>query len=167
VAEKEPWDSSDEKAKELTADMFGGWEALNEIAKPIRRSLNRKDAKEILRRIAENGPLTSKSGISARLSGSTIGKIVSRDAVNKSSTKAAHYQAIANTDRLFSNAIEPWEFEMNPHKNNQGLRARRYLYAPLEYEGAIITVKFTVKEYQDPFLEKKLYSIEAIQVEIG
>ena len=134
--------------------MFGGWEVINEISKPIRSSENRKDAKEILQRIALSGPLTNKSGITARLPGSTICKIVSRDAVNKPCSKAAHYQAIANADKLFLNAIEPWKFALNPNKNNQGLLSIRYLCAPLEYEGKIISVKFTVKEYQNPDLEK-------------
>jgi hypothetical protein len=96
----------------------------------------------------------------------SIGKIVSQDAVNISCDQAAHYHAVANIDKFFSNAIEPWKFELNPTKNNQGLKARRYLYAPMEYEGRIIPVKFTVKEYDDPKLSKKLYSIEAIDVEL-
>jgi hypothetical protein len=67
---------------------------------------------------------------------------------------------------LYSNAIEPWEFELNPHKNNTGLKTRRYLYAPMEYNEKITVVKITVKEYADTDLQNKLYSIEAVDVDL-
>jgi len=65
---------------------------------------------------------------------------------------------------LFSNSIEKWEFELNPKKNNAALKKRRYLYAPMEYEDRIVPVKLTVKEYIDIKSEKRIYSIEAIDV---
>jgi hypothetical protein len=74
----------------------------------------------------------------------------------------AHYLAAANVDKYFSNAIEPWFFELNPNKNNEGLKARRYLFAPMEYQGRIVIIKFTVKEYHGA--ENKLYSIEALDI---
>jgi Golgi nucleoside diphosphatase len=74
--------------------------------------------------------------------------------------------AVANIDKLFSNAIEPWKFELNPGKNNDDLAARRYLYAPLEFDSKLIPVKITVKEYKDIALGMRLYSIEAIDVEL-
>jgi hypothetical protein len=165
--QKEPWDSSVEKAKGLKLSDFGTLEEVGVKAAPIRTAKNRKEAKEILKTISSQGLLTSSAGVAARLSSDTIGKIVSRDALNSSFDKLAHYHAAANLDKLFSNAIEPWKFELNPGKNNQGLKARRYLYAPLEYQGIIVPVKFTVKEYSDPALENKLYSIEAINVILG
>ena len=59
-----------------------------------------------------------------------------------------------------------WEFALNPDKDNTGLKARRYLYAPMEYDGKIAVVKITVKEYADTDLQNKLYSIEAIDVDL-
>ncbi|MDR2901004.1 MAG: hypothetical protein LBV20_05750 [Treponema sp.] len=79
----------------------------------------------------------------------------------------AHYLAAANIDKLYFNAIEPWKFELNPNKENDGLNSRRYLYSPMEYGGKITIVKITVKEYIDTELQNKLYSIEAIDVELG
>ena len=63
---------------------------------------------------------------------------------------------------MFPNAIEPWSFELNPAKNNDGLKARHYLYAPMSFHEKILVVKFTVKEYINPDIENKMYSIEAI-----
>jgi hypothetical protein len=91
-----------------------------------------------------------------------VGKLVSSVSVHSSFSPEAHYLAAANTDKYFSNAIEPWLFELNPNKNNEGLKARRYLFAPMEYRGRIVIIKFTVKEYHGA--ENKLYSIEALDI---
>jgi hypothetical protein len=131
-------------------------------AKPLRTAHDRNQAKVILKEIMNNGMLVSKSGLIARLTSKAIGKLVSSDALNKSYDKKVHYLALANLDRLFSFAIEPWQFLLNPDKNNQGLKARHYLYAPFEYNNSVIIVKFTVKEYTQPDLINTLYSIEAL-----
>jgi hypothetical protein len=163
----EHWNSSAEKAKELKIEDFGSPEAVREMAKPIRTAQNRYEATIILKEIIKKGPLTSKSGLTARLPGKSIGKIVSSEAVNASFNKKAHYLAAANMDKLFSNAIEPWEFELNPQKNNQGLKKRKYLYAPMEFNNKLIPVKFTVKAYLDEKLMDILYSIEAIDANLA
>ena len=108
--------------------------------------------------------MTSKSGLSARLTGKSIGKIVSSEATNASFDKDIHYLAAANLDRLYSNAIEPWQFDLNPGKNNDGLKNKRYLYAPLAVGDKVKLIKITVKEYLSEELTNKLYSIEAINV---
>jgi len=162
VVKKEPWDSSSEKAKTLKIDDFGTPDEVRKMAKPIRTASNRREATEILKEIIKHSPYTSKSGLTARVPGKIIGKMVSSEAVNASFLPEAHYLAVANIDRLFSNAIEPWFFELNPNKNNDGLKARRYLFAPMDFNERIVVVKFTVKEYINSELGKKMYSIEAI-----
>ena len=159
---KEPWDSSTEKAKSLSLEDFGAFDEVGEMAKPRRVAGNRQEAAIILKEIAQKGVLTNKMGLKARLSGKAIGKIVSNQAMNTSFRPEVHYLAAANLDYLFKNSIEPWQFELNPNKNNDGLKERHCLYAPLEYEGAIVWVKITVKEYVSDGLENKLYSIEVI-----
>jgi len=161
--DKQPWDSSNAKAKELELPDFGLPEEIRKLAKPHRTAHNRYEAKVILKEILQRGPVVSKTGLSARLTSETIGKLISSDALNKSYDKILHYCALANLDRLFSLAIEPWEFELNPNKNNQGIKARHYLYAPFEYQGSIRIVKFTVKEYQAG-ITNKLYSLEALDI---
>jgi hypothetical protein len=162
-----PHDASNEKAKEFQITDFGSPEEVLEQAKPFRYAASRQEADAILKMIAQQGPLTSKSGLTAHLTSKTIGKIVSSDALNKSFGVAAHYQAAVNLDRLFPIAIEPWQFELNPEKNNQGLKARRYLFAPMLYEENMVVVKFTVKEYLNPDNRNNLYSIEALDIILG
>ena len=164
---KEPWDSSSEKAKTLKIEDFGAPEEVREMAKMPRTAQTRKETIAILKKIAATGSLTSKSGVVVSLSGKSIEKIVSERALHQSFNILVHWQAAANADILFSNAIEPWEFELDPQKNNENLKDRRYLYAPMEYKERILPVKFTVKEYKQEGLDRRLYSIEAIAVNLG
>jgi hypothetical protein len=163
---KEPWDASSEKAKILTVDDFGDAEEVRENAKPVRLASSRMGATEILKGIIKSNPYTSKSGLTARIPGKSIGKMVSSEAVNASFNQEAHYLAVANIDKLFLNAIEPWFFELNPNKNNDGLKIRHYLYAPLKYGKRIVVVKITVKEYENQSLASKIYSIEVIDTDV-
>ena len=163
---KEPWDSSSEKAKTLKIEDFGTPEEVREMAKPIRTAKNRYEAAIILKEITDKGPLTNKNGLVVTLSSDSRGKIVSSKALNTSYGQKAHFLAVANLDKLFFNSIEPWKYELNPNKNNNELKDRRYLYAPLEFDKKIMPVKITVKEYKDESLGKRLYSIEAIDVEM-
>jgi hypothetical protein len=163
---KETWDSSTEKAKTLKIEDFGTLDEVREMAKPVRFAENRHEAAKILKEIANHGPLTNKHGLTVTLSSDSRGKIVSNKALNTSYGQKAHFLAVANLDKLYFNSIEPWEYELNPKKNNDDIKARRYLYAPLIFDNRIIPVKMTIKEYKDAILGKRLYSIEAIDVEL-
>jgi hypothetical protein len=158
----EPWDTSRAKARELRLEQWGTPEEVAAIAVPIRRARGRKEAVEILKELANRNPFTSRSGLMARLQRRSVGKLVSAVAVRASFSPEAHYLAAVNIDKLFSNAIEPWFFELNPDKNNEGLLTRRYLFAPMEYMERIAIIKITVKQYTAA--ENKLYSIEALDI---
>jgi hypothetical protein len=163
---KEPWDSSNKKAAELKISDFGTLGEVREMAKLIRTAKDREEATKILKEIARKGELTTKSGIVASLSGKSVDKIMSGQASRQSFNQKVHWQAAANVDKLFQNAIEPWKFDLDPGKNNENLKDRRYLYAPMEYEDAILPVKFTVKEFKQQDTGKRIYSLEAIAVKI-
>ena len=158
----EPWDAVHAKVNELHPDLWGTPEIVAVISKPIREASNRKLATVILKTIAGHNPFTSKSGLTARLRRRAVGKLVSSVAVHSSFSPEAHYLAAANIDKFFTNAIEPWLFELNPNKNNEGLKARRYLFAPMEFQKRIVIIKFTVKEYYKS--DNNIYSIEALDI---
>ena len=162
----EQWDKSREKAKELRLELWGTLDNVMNMALPLRQASSRQVAMDYLKEIASYSPFTSRSGLTARLSKRSLGKIVSHAAIINSFCPEAHYLAAANIDKLYSNAIEPWEFELNPNKDNTGLKSRRYLYTPMEYEGKITVVKITIKEFEGIDLQKNLYSIEAIDVDL-
>jgi hypothetical protein len=164
---KEPWNSSTEKAEILKVEDFGAPEIVEETAKPVRFAWDRRAAVDILKEIIKTTPvLTSKSGIKTRILSKSVGKLVSSNAVKASFDEKAHFLAVVNLDWLFAHAIEPWKFELNPNKNNQGLKERKYLYAPLVYDGTLIPVKFTVKSYQKNDLLDKIYSLEVININL-
>jgi len=158
----EPWDSVRARVGELRPDLWGTQEEVAAMSAPSRWAGNRKDATDILKELAGRGPFTSRSGLTARLRRKSISKLVSGVAVGSSFSPEAHYLAAANIDGLFANALEPWLFELNPNKNNQGLKARRYLFAPMEWTGKVVMVKFTVKEYHEA--ETGIYSVEALEL---
>ena len=81
---KEPWNISSEKAKILKIEDFGTLESVREHARTVRTALNRYEATQILKEIIKHGPYTSKSGLTARIPGKSIGKLVSSEAVNAS-----------------------------------------------------------------------------------
>jgi hypothetical protein len=170
---KEPWGSSSEKAKALKIEDFGTLDEVREMAKPIRYAKSRLEAEKAIENIISNNntvkrsaiELKNKNGFSAFLRRSSIGKLVS-GIQEKGTPNDALWQAVANIDKLFINSIEPWRFDLNPNKNNDGLKDRRILYAPMKYAGRILPVKLTVKEYLDPQAKAKLYSIEAIDFDL-
>jgi hypothetical protein len=156
---------SSKRAHELRLDSFGTPEEVREMAKTERNVYTRGEARIILRAIV-NQPLTSKAGIEATLSNNAIEKILSGKAVDKSFESKAHFLAVANLDKLFSQAIEPFNFPFDPSKSNENYRAVRRLYAPMAYKENIILVKFTVMEMRNETEGKRIYSLEAINVDL-
>jgi hypothetical protein len=89
---------------------------------------------------------------------------LSGTSVEDSHNYKAHILAAGNIDQLYTNAIEPWNFEMNPDKNNDGLISVHRLFAPMEYEGIINVAKITVKEMKNPNDGNRIYTIKTLDV---
>ncbi|MCL1993482.1 MAG: hypothetical protein FWG66_11115 [Spirochaetes bacterium] len=158
-------EDSTEQAKELALSMFGTPEEVREMAKMERKAESYDEAREMVLGLV-NKPLQSRSGLVATLSKKSVDKILSGTAVGKSFDKDAHLLAAANIDKLFSNAAEPFKFPLKPEKHNENYRAVRRLYSPMLFEKRIIPVKFTVLEMLNPKDGKRLYSLEAIDVDL-
>jgi hypothetical protein len=165
--------SIDDFVKSLKFKDFGTPEEIAEMAKPIRNVKNRDEAKAELKKISDSGEMTSKSGLKAILPKRNIPEIVNIKQKNIPTTPEAkkkyylaHFQAAANLDNLYKNAIEPKDFTLNPNKNNQDLKRRHYLFSPMEFEGKIFPVTITVKEFLDNIRGTKLYAIEFVDIEL-
>ena len=165
MVRKEPWDRSIEKAKSLKKSDFGTPEEIREMAAMPLTAASFIEARNILLSLV-NKPMLSKSGLYAIISKKSIKEILSGKAVGKSFNLEAHLKAAANIEKLYSNAIEKWEFELDSHKNNDSLEDRKYLYSPMEYDSRIVIVKLTIMKYKDIKTEKRLYSIQAINVDL-
>jgi hypothetical protein len=156
---------STEQAHELTLDMFGTLEEVREIAKTVEQAQTRDEARNILKNLIGK-PLKSRAGIEATISNNSIEKILSGKASDKSYNAKAHFLAVANLEKLFSNAIEPFKFPLNPDKRNENYKEVRRMYAPMAFEGRIIPVKFTVMVMMNEIEGKRIYSLEAIDVDL-
>jgi len=158
--------SSTSRVNKLRFEMFGTPEEVVYMAKTVCTASTREEAREILKWII-NKPLTSRAGIIATLSNNSMEKILSGKAVNKSFSREAHFLAAANLEHLFSNAIEPFIFPVNPSKHNENYKQIRRLYAPMKFKDTIIPVKFTVFEMMNEKEGTRIYSLEAIDFPMG
>jgi len=156
-------DIGTEFAGNLKPEEFGTLEELAEKAEPKRHITDQQHAEMIFNEISVGGHLENAAGINARIVRSTKNKIFGGKAIYKSFDKEAHFLAIANADKLYSNAIEK-TFPLDPGKNNTGIAERKFLFSPMKYKDRIVPVKFTVLKYDNK--DQNLYSIEAIDVDI-
>jgi len=164
--EQESWDSSDQKAHELDISIFGTHEEIHQKAEMPRRAYSFDEANKIIDTLI-NKPLVSVHGLTAFVSKNSAKEMLSGKAVKSSFERPAHLLAVVNVDKLFSNAVEPWNFGVNPQKPNEGLKAIRRLYSPMLYDGRIVLVKLTVKEMKNQNEGNRLYSLKAIDVDAG
>jgi hypothetical protein len=162
---KEPWDSSDDKAKELTLSMFGTPDEVREMAKMSNEANGYTHVRNILLGIVGK-PLKSKSGLTATITKNSIDKLLSGKSIEGSFEKQAHLYAVVNLAELFPNAIEPWKFGMNPEKSNADIKAVRRLYDPIYFKNRIVPVKITVKEMKNPKDGNRIYTLRAIDVDL-
>jgi len=163
---KEPWNSSSEKAKTLEINDFGTEKEVRLMAKMPLSADSFIEVQKVLEKLI-NKPLFNRAGLSATISRKSIKEILSGEAVRKSFNLKAHLKAAINIEKLFTNSVEKWEFDLNPTKDNSSLEKRRYLFAPMEYKERIVPVKLTVKEFKDTKTEKRIYNIEAIDVDLN
>jgi len=160
---KEPWDSSDDLARTLKAEDFGPVDLVRDIAYMPRQPESYAHAREILTSLIGH-PLVSSSGLQATLSKNSIEEILSGTSKDASYNLKAHLLAAGNIDKLYTHAIEPWNFEMNPNKKNSNLLSVHRLFAPMEFEKKMVIVKITVKEMKNPKDGNRIYTIKALNV---
>jgi hypothetical protein len=109
-------------------------------------------------------PLTNDaSGMTATVSSTNVGKMLSDSAVRKSVSPEAQSYAVANLDKLFKHA-EP--LETHPDRDGSPrLKAIHRFYAPMQFKGDMLVAKLTVKEFAEPREGNKIYSVEAMELE--
>ena len=162
--EKLPHETSNEMARTLNIGDWGTIEEVEKMAQMLRNANSREEAAVILKIIREMGYLENNQNpeLKPTLSGKSIREIISGRALRSSFNSNAHWKAAANIDTLIKNAIKKWNFELNPEKDNTGLKDRSFYYAPMEHEGRILPVKLTIKEFEKPEEGNRLYSSQVI-----
>jgi len=160
---KEKWNSSDKAAEKLKISDFGNIDQIKDMAKMENKIDTYNQAREFLSSLVGQ-QLISRSGLRAVISKKSIEKILSTKSVDNSYNYKVHLLAAGNIDKLYSNAIEPWIFEMNPNRNNDSLLSIHRLFAPIEFDEQIAIVKITVKRMKNPKDGNRIYTIKALDV---
>lgn len=108
-------------------------------------------------------PLTNvETGIVARVSRNSLDKMLSGKAAAKSTSGADHALAVANADKLFTNALLD---ESRPDRaGDPSIEAIQRFVAPMiNGKGAVLAVKMTVKAIRTA--PNTLYTIETIEID--
>lgn len=101
------------------------------------------------------------SGIEAVLSRTTLDKMLSFKAVDKSETPSTHSLAVANADSLFENAVYGWN--KLDDRDDTGTTTIHRLFARMSHgKGQERMVKLTVKETARVHDTNPIYTIEAV-----
>jgi len=154
------------QAYALTLGMFGTLDEVREMAQMEQNAHSYDEARFFLKELI-NKPLISRSGIEATLSNKSVDKILSGKAMDKSFNKEAHFLAVANLEKLFFNAIEPFKFAFNSDKSNENYHEVKRMYAPMLFDKRIIPVKFTVMIMLNQQEGKRIYSLEVIDADLS
>ena len=128
-----------------------------------KNGMSYEDAKKKLLGLLDDNNQTilkSKDGEEARLSRTSIGKLISNDAVRKSMnngfTREQHYAAASDISDLFENSIKVWEHP-DEHGNSDVVAMHRFAAPLFGDNAAYITVKEATEH------GKRIYTVELIE----
>jgi len=110
-----------------------------------------------------NKPLHNReTGIVATVSGSSLGKMLSRSAVDQSISPQAHMQAVANLDRLFPVAIP--RLTRSDRNNDPTVKALHHFSVPMPFDSDVLHVKIMAKEFRQSGQGTRLYLVQAVEI---
>ncbi|XHR29915.1 MAG: hypothetical protein ACFUZC_05040 [Chthoniobacteraceae bacterium] len=141
---------------------FGDWEALAQAKMP-RKASTLVEAKNEAKQLV-NRPLPNETyGMTATVSGNTVAKMGSESAAGKSYSVSAHALAMANLDTLFLHARR--EEPAPDRAGDPNIKSIQRFFAPMLWNGQVLKVKLTVKEFARPSEGNRIYSVEAMEIE--
>ncbi|QNK68448.1 PLxRFG domain-containing protein [Variovorax sp. PAMC26660] len=108
-------------------------------------------------------PLTNDAtGMVATMTRNSLDKMLSRKAVDKSSSAADQALAVANLDQLFRDATYGWS--KPDDGGNTNIKQVHRLFAPMQTEDGVRLVKLTVKEFVAAEQGNRIYTVESVDV---
>ncbi|WP_236672369.1 hypothetical protein [Croceicoccus sp. YJ47] len=133
---------------------------------------NAQEASEIARREFLDKPLTDADGtIEMRVSKGNIKKLTHGSAVEKSVSRLAHFQAVANLDHLIAGAREIHSgadikaLEAGRPREKHDIAAIRIFMAPMRFEDRQVGVALLVKETRSAVEANRIYTLEAMAID--
>ena len=140
---------------------FGDWESVARLILP-RNAENLNEAEEAARSMVGKELTNDLLGISAVLSNTNIGKMVSASATRKSVNARVHALAVANVDQLFFRATA--EYTHKDRNDDKNIKQIHRLFAPFVVDGELFAAKLTVKELVQKKEGNRLYSVESLEI---
>ncbi|MFZ4775130.1 MAG: hypothetical protein ACOYM3_07200 [Terrimicrobiaceae bacterium] len=129
---------------------------------PVRKATTLNDARKEALSFAGNPVTNADDGLTATVSGNTIGKMLNDSSVGKSVSPEIHALAVANVDQLFENGIRGFSGP-DEHGDNNISSVHRY-FAPMLVGNDIYVAKMTVKEFVRASEGSRIYSLESIEM---
>jgi strawberry notch-like protein/conjugative element/phage-associated large polyvalent protein len=138
-------------------------EGLRTLSDRLRYTPGSTLARRAAKRHFVGEPLTNiEQGITATVSGDSLGKMLSTSAVAKSVSPQAHMMAVGNLDALFPLATLQ---EERPPKDPEHVNVVRYFDVPMPMAGDVVRVHIMALEHRDSQKGTRLYMVQSLAVE--
>lgn len=146
----------------VAGDSEAGKPAGKAVAAPLRSVRGSDQAKAAAKEFV-NKPLTNAaSRIEARVTGMTLGKMLSKSAVDRSMSPQAHMMAVGNIDHLFpSAALQETRADRDANPN---IKALHHFATTMQVDGKNVGVRLMVKESNLADQGSKIYLVQAVEV---
>jgi len=159
------------------AAQYNSWEEFRNAYEPELQIYKRRLEDSVMPRQAKNFTEAEKAGkeftgkeltnrqtgMAATVSNKTLGKMLSVSASEKSISQQVHAFAVANVDALYERAEL-----LDSHDDNKGDTNIKQIHrfgVIMQHEDEFYPIKITVKEYSQESQGKRIYTVEAVDIE--
>ena len=150
---------------QVAAAARGGNSGLAGLVQDMRRVRGSEQAKAVRGEIVGKTKINAETGILATASAMSYGKMMSQSNVTGSVSSQAHYQALGNLDKLFGLATLR-ESRIPKNATDAGAVAQiRQFEVPMPFDGEVLRVKITAKEFVNAAQGTRVYLINAVEIE--
>jgi len=138
---------------------------LDSLARQLRYARGSDQAKAAAKAFTGKPLINFETGFTAKVSGGSLKKMLSKSAAGKSVSQQAHHQAIANADKLFALATRRRMRKATQDRDIGRIEWLHHFDSPMPFEGEVVRVKILVKEMTDRSLADSLYTLSAVKLE--
>lgn len=134
---------------------------LLDAIKPKRIAQTFREVREAVNAFQRKDLVNAETGLAARVSRSTLDKMLSASSVGKSTSAELHSLAVTNIDDLFARAVKGWD--KKDQRNEPSIVSMHRFFAEIEKpDGQMAMIKLTVKETAREGQPIPIYTIDAI-----
>lgn len=138
---------------------------LADLAKSMRYARGSDQAMALRKEVVGKPPFENiESGIKATISGGTFGKMMSKSALDRSVSPAAHFQALVNLDKLFRLATLEETRKGNKLDDDIAIDAIHHFDVPMPFDGDVLKVRIMVKALRRTDQGNRIYLVQALEI---